>query len=195
MNGASVEFLPHPWVDGQLPDGVAVENVQQRRKFLRRMHSQPGLYGDGNGTLGKHVVQKPIEGFRVSQHPGTLALGGDRPGGAAQIEVDLVIAPVADDLRRPEKILRHFGQHLWDGGKAHTVRLRQFPAFPLGKLAVDGGGEEGHIISVNLGEIFAVKTAVNAVRQPLHGGKIIAHRRSPECTQMQNEALRGEKSP
>lgn len=35
MNGASVEFLPHPWVDGQLPDGVAVEDVQQRRKFLR----------------------------------------------------------------------------------------------------------------------------------------------------------------
>ena len=155
------------------------------------MHSQPGLYGDGNGTLGKHVVQKPIEGFRVCQHPRALALGGDRPGGAAQIEVDLVIAPVADDLRRPEKILRHFGQHLRDGGIAHTVRLRQFPAFPLGKLAVDGGGEEGHIISVNPGEIFVVKTAVNAVRQPLHGGKIVAHRRSPECMQMQNEAPLG----
>ena len=43
------------------------------------------------------------------------------------------------------------------------------------RLAVHGRGEEGHIVAVDSGEVFVVQPPEDAVRQPLHGGKVIVH--------------------
>ena len=42
-----IKLLSHPWVDGQLPDGIAVAQLQNGGKFLCRFQPQPGFYGNG----------------------------------------------------------------------------------------------------------------------------------------------------
>ena len=45
MDRPPVFFLPHTGVDGETGDGIAVVEVQQSGKFLRRLIAQPGLDG------------------------------------------------------------------------------------------------------------------------------------------------------
>ena len=58
---AFIKLFPHPRVDGQLPDGIAVVQLQNGGKFLCRFQSQPVFYGNGKGRTGKYFVKKPLQ--------------------------------------------------------------------------------------------------------------------------------------
>ena len=174
-----VKLLADSGVHGQLPDGVAVVDFQNGRKFLWAFQSKPRFDGDGQGCLPEHFRQKGVQCVQVSEHTAALALGYHSAGGTACIQVDLRITPVPADLGRPEKILRAFGQNLGDRNEIHTVCHGQLPFFFMAQLAVNGGGEEGHIIAVHTGEMLVVQPPEHAVRQPLHGSEVVVHKNTP----------------
>lgn len=47
-------------VDDQLADGIAVEKLQQREKFLRVPQAEPGFDGDGDAGTGIDAVQQAL---------------------------------------------------------------------------------------------------------------------------------------
>ena len=55
----------------------------------------------------------------------------------------------------------------------------QFPFLPVGQRPVNGRGNKGHIVAGDAGKIFVMQTTVDAVRNSLHGGEIVAHKFSP----------------
>ena len=55
-----VKVLLHPGVDDQLADGIAVEKLQQREKFLRVPQAEPGFDGDGDAGTGIDAVQQAL---------------------------------------------------------------------------------------------------------------------------------------
>lgn len=52
-----------------------------------------------------------------------------------------------------------------------------FRQLPGGEHPVLGGGDKGHVIAVHPGEVPVVDGAVLRACDPLHGGKVILHRR------------------
>ena len=56
----AVVVLPDSGVDNEPPQGVAGEDLQQARKFLRRLHPQSGFDGNLSREVGEDFVQKPF---------------------------------------------------------------------------------------------------------------------------------------
>ena len=83
MHRAPVFFLPHPGMDGETGDRVAVEKLQQSGKFLQRVIAQPSFDGYRQRGAGKHHIKKARQLIGVSQKARALALGGNGAGGAA----------------------------------------------------------------------------------------------------------------
>ena len=170
-----IECLSYPGVDDQQGNGIAVVDFQKPFEFFGVFHSQSGFQRDGQGGRCENCIQKSFQAVRVTQHSGALSFGKHRPRRAAQIQIDFAIASVCALPGRPEKILCTFGQQLGYGGEAFAVCQRQLLGLPLRQAAVDSGGEEGHIVFIYARKILVVQTPVDAVGQPLHGGKIVFH--------------------
>ena len=170
-----IEILPHPWVENEEPKRIPVENFQQPIKFLRLFQSQPGLNADGDGGAGTDRVQKEIQAVGVRQHAAALSFGNHGAGGTPQVQVNLPVAQIRADLRRPEKVLRVFGHHLGNRQEIFLFRRGQLPGLPGGQAAVLGGGEKGNIVSGDAGKVFVMQMPVDGICQPLHGGKEIVH--------------------
>ena len=47
-------------VESQLVNGVAVEDLQKSRKFLRAFHTQACFYRNRQGSVGEDFFEKPI---------------------------------------------------------------------------------------------------------------------------------------
>ena len=176
LNLPFVELPANSGMDDQLPEGIPVVKGQNFLEFLRFLHSQSRFHGNRQGRLCENPVKKACQTVQIPEHSAALALGNHRARGTACVQVDFGIAQIPAGFRRPEKVLRVVRQHLGDGAKGNAVRFRQLPGLPGSECPVDGGGEEGHVVPVNAAEESVVLPAVNAVRQPLHGGKIVAHK-------------------
>ena len=175
---ALVEGLADPGVDGQLFDGVVPVDFQELLPIFAVVDADPGLQGHGQGGLGIDGREEFVQGVNVSEHAAALALADHSAGGAAQVDIDFVVAKILADLQGPEHILHILAKKLGNGGEGDTVGLRQLPGLPVGQAAVDGGGDEGHEIAVHAGEIFMVQRAEGCVGDALQGRIIVSHQTS-----------------
>ena len=177
----SAVLLPHhPGVNGQLRDGVAVINFQNGGKLLRLLHAQPGLDRDGSLGAGEYSVQKGVHLSRVPQHSGALALGGHRPGGAAQIQVHLGIAQRPQLSDHPSSQLTVFRQQLRDDRRTGVCLRGKLCHLFFNEHPVLRRGDKRRIIAVGSAlraEPFLMGLPPDPVCEALHGGSIIKHGR------------------
>ena len=115
MRASAVLLRPAAGMQDQPPGRVSVEQLQQGGPFLRAFHAQPGLEGHGHRRFFENSVQKAFQLLRVGQQPRAPVLAHHRAGGAAQIDVDLLVAQRFQLVRRPEKVLAAVGQDLGHG--------------------------------------------------------------------------------
>ena len=179
--GLSAILLPHhPGMDGQLRDRVAVINFQNGGKLLRFLYTQPGIDRDGPFSVGEHPVQKGVYLGRVAQHPGALALGSHRPGGAAQIQVHLGIAQRPQLTDHPCSQFAVLRQQLRDDRRTRVCRRGKLCHLLFNEHPVLRRGDKRRIIAVGsalCAEPFLMGLPPDPVREPLHGGSIIKHGR------------------
>ena len=175
MGPAPVELLPDPGMDGELRHGVAAQKGQQGAKLRRVPPADPGLHRDGHLRPGKDIVQEPLQLPQVPEEAGALPFGGDRPRGAAQIQVDLLVAQVGQGVGAPQKVLRAPGQELGDGMESGVLLRGELPEVPLLEVVLLPRGEEGHEILVHPREKAVVDPAEDRSGKALHGGGVTAH--------------------
>ena len=167
-------------MDGQLRDGVAAINFQNGGKLLRLLHAQPGLDRNRPLGVGEHAVQKGVHLGKVPQHPGALALGSHRPGGAAQIQVHLGIAQLPQLSDHPRGQLAVLCQQLWDDRRTGVCLRGKLCHLLFNEHPVLRRGDERGVITVGgtfRAEPFLVGLPPDPVCEPLHGGSIIKHGR------------------
>ena len=165
-------------MDGQFHNGVAIVNLQNPGEFLRIRQPNPGLDTDGVAGQREKFIQKTVQPIRIRQHSRTLILCNHSAGGTAEVNVDLRIAERSALFHRPGHILGVFAQQLRNCREIHAVGGGNLPGLPVSKAAMDGGGDKGHIISVNAGEIFVVQPPESGVSDTLHGGVVNVHQTS-----------------
>ena len=176
---APVELLHHAGMDGQLTDGVLIINGEDRPELLGALDAQPGLDRHRSLHGGEHRVQKGVELGGVPEHPGPLALGGHRAGGAPEVQVDLGAAQLPHLADEPPGQLAVLGEDL---------RHHRHPGVPgifqLGHLLFDEDAilrrrQKRCVVSCRCTrrtEPFLVHLPPDAVRQPLHRGGVVVHR-------------------
>ena len=179
--GLSAVLLPHhPGMDGQLRDGVAVINFQNGGELLRFLHAQPGLDRDRPLGMGEHPVQKGVHLGKVPQHPGALALGSHRPGGAAQIQVHLGIAQRPQLTDHPRSQFAVLRQQLRNDRRTRVCRRGKLCHLLFYEHPVLRRGDKRRVIAVGstlCAEPFLMGLPPDPVREALHGGSIIKHGR------------------
>ena len=183
MHAALVELAAGAGVDGQLPDGVLFQDIQQGGPFPGRLEADAGLDGDGQRGGGKDGVQKGVQRLRVAQHTGALALAGHGAGGAADVEVHLVILQVGQLSDRPEEELWVAGQQLGDDRYARILGRGDGPEIAGGENVVLRRGDKGDVIRLHPAENAVMHPAVDGVGHALHGGKAkisMGHGRPPD---------------
>ena len=178
MAVAFVERGADSGVDGQFFHGILVVDLQQTGKFLRLFQTDPGLQGHGQGGLCVNGLQKSIQPIRICQHTAAFSLAHHGAGGTTQIDIYFLIAQLAADIDGPEHVFHVLAQKLWNSCKSHTVRLGQFPRFPGCQTPMNGGGDEGHEITVHAGEILLMEPPEGGICNALQGREIILHQTS-----------------
>ena len=160
----------------QFSNGILQIQLQQRPEFLRIVHAQASFDGNRDGRFLKYLVQKRAQLVRMRQESGALSLCGDGAGGAAQVQVHLLIAQLLQLFRCLEKRPRLIGQQLRHQFKAGIILWEHLAQilFCNGR-AVGGGGEEGGIVPVHPGEIPVMERTKHVVCDSLQGSKIISH--------------------
>ena len=174
----AVELAHDTGMNGQFRDGVAVIDCKDGRKFLRFLHAQPGLDRDGALCMRENSFQKGVQFGRVPQHSGTLALGGNRSGGAAEVQVDLRITQLPQLADHPGSQLAILGQQLRDNGHAGVGLRGQFRHLLFDENAVFRRGQKGRVIAGRAAcpaEPFLVGLPPHPVGEPLHGGNVVVH--------------------
>ena len=63
---ALVKIRLHPGVNGELTDGIAVEQLQQTVPLVGAGLANTGFDGHIDGHIGKDLVQKPLQPIRIS---------------------------------------------------------------------------------------------------------------------------------
>ena len=173
MRDSLVELDARARVDDELVDGVAREHIQQAVKFIRPGVADARLDGDGERRPGKNPVQQPLERGHVRQQPRALALGRHRAGGAAEVQVHLAIAHVAERLRRPEEERRILAEEL---GHAEAVLRRKDGKVARGEREILRRADERDEVFGHARKAVAVHPAENRVRHALQRRKIDRHR-------------------
>ena len=179
--GLPAVLLPHhPGMDGQLRDGVAVINFQNGGKLFRLFHTQSGLDRDRPLGAGEYPLQKGIHLGKVPQHPGALALGSHRPGGAAQIQVHLGIAQRPQLTDHPCSQFAVLRQQLRDDRRTRVCLRGKLCHLLFNEHPVLRRGDKRRVIAVGralCAEPFLMGLPPDPVCEPLHGGSIIKHGR------------------
>ena len=96
---------------------------------------------------------------------------------ASQVEVDLAVAHLGQELRRPGElvgILREQLGHDIEPGVALRVELLH--GLPAKRRSHARRGDEGRIAAVECAEAHRVNPAEHVSRDPLHGGERQQHR-------------------
>ena len=146
---------------------------QQTVKFIRPGVADARLDGDGERRPGEDPVQQPLERGHIRQQPRALALGRHRAGGAAEVQVHLVIAHVAERLRRPEEERRILAEKL---GHAEAVFRRKDGKVARGEREILRRADERDEVFGHARKAVAVHPAENRVRYALQRRKIDRHR-------------------
>ncbi len=170
MRASAVLLRPTAGMQDQPPGRVSVEQLQQGGPFLRAFHAKPGLEGHGNRRFFENSVQKTLQLLRVGQQPRAPVLAHHRAGGAAQIDVDLLVAQRFQLVRRPEKVLAAVGQDLGHGLHTGVILRQNVRLLPMGQRLAPGA-PKGQKIFVRPIETGVLGAAVQPVRNPLHRGE------------------------
>ena len=138
---------------------------------------------DGAGIHDHNVRPGRIVGEiapHIPQHPGALALGSHRPGGAAQIQVHLGIAQRPQLPDHPCSQLAVLRQQLRDDRRTRVCRRGKLCHLLFNEHPVLRRGDKRRIIAVGsalCAEPFLMGLPPDPVCEALHGGSIIKHGR------------------
>ena len=110
--GSLIAVLLHARVDDELCQGQAAVQIEDLPVLTVFNEPQPGFDGDGYGRALAHVLQEFLQLAGVAQKARSAALGHHRSRRTAQVEVDLRVAKLREDLRRPHKFVRVSGEQL-----------------------------------------------------------------------------------
>ena len=180
----AVQLLHHPWVDGQLTDGVFCVDCQNGPELLRFFHAKPRFDGHRPARLGEHCRQERIQRFRIPEHPGPLALCRHRAGRTAEVQVDFRIAQLPQLADHPGCQLAVLAQQLRDHRNAGVCRRVQLRHLLFDEHAVLRRRKERRIVPLRCAlrpEPALVGLPPDPVCQPLHRGGIVVHTRILNC--------------
>ena len=165
-----IAVLLHARVHDELGQGKAAVDGEDARVLAVVLKAEARFDRDGQRRALADVAQERLERVRVAQQAGAPALGDDGPRGAPQVEVDLRVAHLGEQLRRPHELVGVLGEQLRDDVQPLVVRRVDL----LEVLAAEGRAhagrrEERRVVSVERAEALGVDTAEHVSRDALHG--------------------------
>ena len=170
---AAIALLLESWMDDQLCNRVFLIKGQKCFPFRLLFHADPGLDGNRQRTSAEDFVKKGIKLIRTGKEAGTPPLGNNGSGGAAEVQIDSVIAVRRKVLAQGKKVLCPVCQDLGNGTHP-TVMLRQnIVLFSAAHMTVT---EKGCEVFVNTAIVLMKGIAENVGGKSLHGSHVIVHK-------------------
>lgn len=158
-------------VDDELTDGIAGKDRQQGGPLLRVGDPDAGFHRHPQVQPAENLVEKGIQLLGTGQKARPFSFGHHGAGGAAHVQVDLLIAKVPEQAGSRDEILRPVGEQLGDHRHAPVVVRVHVGQPPAGEGTVCGGGKEGGIVAVQAREHLVVELAVEPAGDPLQRGQ------------------------
>ena len=170
-----VEILLHAGMYGQLADGVLVVNFKYGIEFIGGDKPEAGLDGYVHIHNIVYVRQHIVQLTQLAQKPRALTLGGYGAGGAAEVEIDLLVAHCFQLAGSPNEMLRVVSKYLRHGIDTLVALGRYLVHIAGSKKMILSRGDKGHKVLVRAGEVFVMQQAEVAAGDTLKWGKVIFH--------------------
>ena len=177
-------ILLHPRVHDQFLQGIPVENLQKPWELLRALHAKTRLHRDPKPSVPafsfiqfrKHGVEKAVQLLWKRQETGALPFAHDRPGGAAQVQVDLPVPEVLERSRKLQEALRPVRQDLRHHKEPSVILRQNFLELPFFEAALFMGLQKRGEILIQSAVYCRLGVPVHISGDALHGGKISFYR-------------------
>ena len=171
--GAVVEIFLHAGMHDELGDSAATKERKELVVLVVICDADARLDRDRQRRAFAHVDKKRLEPVWVAQKARALLLGDYCSRGAAEVEVDFLVAHVGKKPSRPDEPVGVVGQKLGHDIEALVVRRVEFTAVALAEWRSHLGErrDERRVVAVERAEDFRVNAAKRISGDSLHGGK------------------------
>ena len=166
-----VAVLLHARVHDQFRERQAAVQVQDLLILGIVRKPEPRLDGDGQRRAFADIAQEHLELVEMAQETRALALGDHGPRGTPQVQVDLGVAAIGQQPRRPHELVGVLGHELRHHVETAVVLRIDLPARTAGKIVPHARRRhKGRVVAVERAEALGMHVPKDVPGVSLHGG-------------------------
>ena len=166
-----IAVLLHARVHDQLRKRQAAVQVQDLLVLGIVCKPEPRLDGDEQRRALADIAQEHLELVEMAQEARAFTLGDHGPRGTPQVQVDLGVAAIGEQPRRPHELIGILGHELRHHVETAVVLRIDLPARTAGKIVPHARRRhKGRVVAVERAEALGMHVPKDVPGVSLHGG-------------------------